>query len=684
MGTVHMAESRKHALICAVVGESLPQFLCNGSFDKLAEHGHSLVVIQTPDSVDLACELKDCVNLQGIVKCDDSQAGVIAAFNRVVKDHLNWREEDVLLVDGSDCILTAAVIDVMHEETHRFDRYALATPRMNTGGLMSLEESEAEFAKAQLPRITRIPYPLGRCVYFRSEQLVAHGPLDEALPNLTTAVRDYALRVNAFGYDCVMLNHVFVRIAQQRAEDAIPVRDDESGQAILRERYPYLENVLNLFLQGGISPVDRFMPLLVEGDAGHRPSILLNYLCMPPFYCGTSEMQVAFLRHLVDLYADKYDFTVLTVRESAEFHHLHDITPNVVYDANELGVFDLGLCAFHPSTFDPQIPMVNHCARSVYVMLDAIMLRCNYIGAIEMGAAELIRLGLENCDGIVAISEFSKTDTLEYYQDDEAICSKPAKRVYIATDFGTNVDADAGKQVDLSDIIPFEEFVLVAGNDYRHKVLFETIEAVKDDNKNYVVVGYGDNDLVYPNVFGLKGGLIDDDQLFELYRRCSAFVFPSLYEGFGLPITMALKCGKNVVVNNNDLNNELKGHFSEFADSFYQFDTFDEIPGLVEQAAANAPAANAEFCYSWKDAAVELESFFEEVLAKPIDLEALKRRWHQYSIVQGHTAGMIRAAGAAGAGNARLVEVVYQRFVAPHPALREVSHTLGRLRRRLR
>lgn len=42
-------------------------------------------------------------------------------------------------------------------------------------------------------------------------------------------------------------------------------------------------------------------------------------------------------------------------------------------------------------------------------------------------------------------------------------------------------------------------------------------------------------------------GYVSDDLLRDLYRSCSVFVFPSLFEGFGLPMVEAMACGAPVV-----------------------------------------------------------------------------------------------------------------------------------------
>lgn len=45
-------------------------------------------------------------------------------------------------------------------------------------------------------------------------------------------------------------------------------------------------------------------------------------------------------------------------------------------------------------------------------------------------------------------------------------------------------------------------------------------------------------------------GYVDDEALACLYSGCTAFVFPSLYEGFGLPVLEAMQCGAPVITSN--------------------------------------------------------------------------------------------------------------------------------------
>lgn len=45
-------------------------------------------------------------------------------------------------------------------------------------------------------------------------------------------------------------------------------------------------------------------------------------------------------------------------------------------------------------------------------------------------------------------------------------------------------------------------------------------------------------------------GFVEDDDLPDLYRGALLFVYPSLYEGFGLPVLEAMACGTPVITSN--------------------------------------------------------------------------------------------------------------------------------------
>jgi alpha-1,3-rhamnosyl/mannosyltransferase len=54
-------------------------------------------------------------------------------------------------------------------------------------------------------------------------------------------------------------------------------------------------------------------------------------------------------------------------------------------------------------------------------------------------------------------------------------------------------------------------------------------------------------------------GFVSEEELIALYNRASAFVFPSRYEGFGLPILEAMACGCPVICSNTTSLPEVAG-----------------------------------------------------------------------------------------------------------------------------
>lgn len=54
-------------------------------------------------------------------------------------------------------------------------------------------------------------------------------------------------------------------------------------------------------------------------------------------------------------------------------------------------------------------------------------------------------------------------------------------------------------------------------------------------------------------------GFIEDDDLAALYSGAQCFVYPSFYEGFGLPVLEAMQCGTPVITSNTSSMPELVG-----------------------------------------------------------------------------------------------------------------------------
>lgn len=62
-------------------------------------------------------------------------------------------------------------------------------------------------------------------------------------------------------------------------------------------------------------------------------------------------------------------------------------------------------------------------------------------------------------------------------------------------------------------------------------------------------------------------GWVEDSELVQLYNACELFVFPSFYEGFGIPVLEAMACGRAVACSNSSALPEVAGQAAELFDT---------------------------------------------------------------------------------------------------------------------
>jgi len=111
-------------------------------------------------------------------------------------------------------------------------------------------------------------------------------------------------------------------------------------------------------------------------------------------------------------------------------------------------------------------------------------------------------------------------------------------------------------------------------------------------------------------------GRIDDETLRTLYRACATFVFPSRYEGFGLPVLEAMHCGAPVIAGNNSSQIEIVGTAGLLVDT----DSVVDIRAKLESVLGN-PILAADFR---RQAPKQAAGFRWETTAE-LSLEALDR-----------------------------------------------------------
>src|SRR6476619_7533295 len=135
---------------------------------------------------------------------------------------------------------------------------------------------------------------------------------------------------------------------------------------------------------------------------------------------------------------------------------------------------------------------------------------------------------------VIAVSEFTRRELVELLGvPDEKIRVVPNA---VGNEFTSEGPAESG------------DYVLAVGTLEPRKNLGRLVEAVGRTDWELRVVGargWGKVDISGNGVRWL--GEVDDAELARLYRGAACVAYPSLYEGFGIPILEAMACGAPVV-----------------------------------------------------------------------------------------------------------------------------------------
>jgi glycosyltransferase involved in cell wall biosynthesis len=115
-------------------------------------------------------------------------------------------------------------------------------------------------------------------------------------------------------------------------------------------------------------------------------------------------------------------------------------------------------------------------------------------------------------------------------------------------------------------------------------------------------------------------GHVDEERLGSLYQQALALVFPSWYEGFGLPVLEAMQCGCPVVCSYRTSLSEIGGDAVSYIDPENPESIRDAMLALEEDAAlrhkyrqAGLDRANQ---FSWRRTAIATLEFYRKVLER--------------------------------------------------------------------
>ncbi len=119
--------------------------------------------------------------------------------------------------------------------------------------------------------------------------------------------------------------------------------------------------------------------------------------------------------------------------------------------------------------------------------------------------------------------------------------------------------------------------------------------------------------------FVLRLGVVSEEDLLALYNLASAVAYPSLVEGFGLPVVEAMACGTPVLTSNRSSLAEVAGEAAICVDPFDVRAIRDGLDALLRQPSLGRRCSEAGLeraaCFSWRRAAEEVTEIYARLTA---------------------------------------------------------------------
>ena len=234
---------------------------------------------------------------------------------------------------------------------------------------------------------------------------------------------------------------------------------------------------------------------------------------------------------------------------------------------------------------------------------------------------------IKSADKIISISHHTKQDLIKYFK----ITEDKIKVIHLAAN-------ENYKPLNEKEIINIKQkynlnysFILYVGTLEPRKnipTLLKALYKLKKQGIKHKLVITGKKGWKYKSIFEtidklnlqkdvIFTGYVPDEDLPALYNAADLFVYPSLYEGFGLPPLEAMACGTPVITSNTSSLPEVVGDagimvnpydVDELANKIYEVLTND---GLREELSKKG--LERAKLFSWKKCAEEHLKVYEEV-----------------------------------------------------------------------
>lgn len=186
---------------------------------------------------------------------------------------------------------------------------------------------------------------------------------------------------------------------------------------------------------------------------------------------------------------------------------------------------------------------------------------------------------IEKATKIIAVSNNTKKDIIKIYPN---IDESKIEVIY----HGNSIQVNENIAVDLPD-----NYILFVGSRDNYKNFYFLVEAIKellikDSTLKLICAGGGkfkEAEIEIIKSIGLleqvEQRYFEEEQLGLFYKNAKCFVFPSIYEGFGIPVLESMACGCPIVLSNASSFPEVAGH----AGIYFDIDSKDDLKNKIDK-----------------------------------------------------------------------------------------------------
>lgn len=221
---------------------------------------------------------------------------------------------------------------------------------------------------------------------------------------------------------------------------------------------------------------------------------------------------------------------------------------------------------------------------------------------------------------IFTVSNFSKEELLKYYP----IKPEQIEAIHIGIDHLNDIEEDEAI-LKTHRLIP-KQYILAVSSFNPNKNFSGLVEALQQTNNHQMdIVIVGDkNNPIYNKTSLIREknvhlvGYVSDAELRSLYRHAKCFIFPSYYEGFGLPPLEAMLLGCPVIASNVASMPEVLQDAVLYCDPTNTKNIAQQVDRLLDDEQLQQVLVTKGYIqcakYTWKACAYKLFKDIEEVL----------------------------------------------------------------------